>query len=51
MVDKDLEQELVKQWKENKVKRDHCSLQIPTNKDMNLKRSHINKQGIRPRVN
>ncbi|MFX1398513.1 MAG: hypothetical protein ACFFAS_15905 [Promethearchaeota archaeon] len=51
MTDKELENELKKAWNENKKRRDICSHRIPTNKDMNLKRTHIKKDGIRPRVN
>lgn len=47
----DLEKELKKAWKENKVKRDQCGLLLPTNKDVNLRRTYIGKKRILPRVN
>ena len=46
----DLEDELKKAWQENKIKRDHCGLILPTNKDVNLRKTLIRKKEILPRL-
>lgn len=50
LTDSEIEIELNNAWNENKTKRDHCSLLIPTNRDVNLRKSFISKKKIRPRL-